>query len=103
VTVWQVAVPGVHTVTLTQGLLRYPADVLGEQSEPFTVIGNTLLATAAGPPVTVRMAELETLPDLAIINVVAVVAVETAVAKPVVLIIATSVADEVQVADAVRS
>ena len=41
--VWQVEVPGVQIVTLTQGLLGYE---LAEQSEPFTVMGSTLFTTA---------------------------------------------------------
>lgn len=79
--------------------MRYVEEVANEQSEPFTVIGITLLARAAGPPVTVRMANPETLPDLAIINAVAVVAVETSVAKPLALITATFPADDVQITD----
>ena len=72
---------------------------MDEQSEPFTVIGITLLAAAVAPPVTVRRAEPETLPDLAIMNVLAVVAVETAVARPLASITATSAADDVHITD----
>jgi hypothetical protein len=75
--------------------------VLAEQSEPFTVIGSTLLVGTPLTPVTVRTAEPVAFPDLAMIIVVAVVAVETAVAKPLLSIIATS-GDEVQVTDDVR-
>ena len=59
VTVWQVEVPGVQTVTLTHGLLGY--DPL-EQSEPFTVMESTL--TGALPVVTVSMVEPEMLPGI---------------------------------------
>jgi hypothetical protein len=77
--------------------------VLAEQSDPFTVMGTTLLAGAELPPVTVRMAEPVVFPDLAMIIVVFVVAVETAVAKPLLFSVATSGADDVQVTDAMRS
>ncbi len=74
--------------------------MLPEQSDPFTVIGSTLLAGAVLPaPVTARTAEPRAFPDLAIIMVVAVLAVETAVAKPLPTIVATPGADEVQVTD----
>ena len=76
--------------------------MLAEQSDPFTVIGSTLPAGAALPPVTVRMAEPVVFPDLAMIIVVDVVAVETAVVKPLLFIVATSGADDVQVIDAMR-
>jgi hypothetical protein len=55
----------------------------------------------AFPPVTVRMAEPVVFPDLAMIIVVVVVAVETATAKPLLSIVATS-RDEVQITDDVR-
>lgn len=90
-------VPGVQTVTLTQGLLRY----VDEQSEPFTVMGSTLMGAEAVPPVTVSVVDPETFPDLAIIIVVPAKAPE--VTRPEPLIVATSVADELHVADVVMS
>jgi hypothetical protein len=76
--------------------------VLAEQSEPFTVMGSTLLAGAILPPVTVRTADPDAFPDLAIIIVVAVVAVEIAVAV-LLLKIATVVSDEAQLTSDVMS
>ena len=99
--------PGVQILTLTQGLLAYPVEVEALQSEPFTVMGITLMAAGPVPPVTVRMAEPETLPDAAVIIVVDVVAVEIeavrAVAKPAAPIVATFGSDEFQVTDVVIS
>ena len=82
-----------QTVTLTQGLLVY--DPL-EQSEPFTVMGSTLIR---GPPVTVKAVEPEMPPDVAVIVVVP---AATDVASPVVAIVATPTFDELQTADAVK-
>jgi hypothetical protein len=75
-----------------------------EQSEPFTVIGSTLIWAPPPPPVTVRVVVPETPPDTVVIVVVP---VATGVAMPLLpatlLIVATDVADELQVAETVRS
>ncbi len=100
--VWQAVVdPGVQIVTLTQGLLRYPAEVLDEQSEPFTVMDITLM-TGAVPLITVSMVTPATFPDAAVIVVAP---VETEVASPlkpaVLLIVATDADVELHVTDPV--
>lgn len=91
-----------QTVTLTHGLLIYPADVIDEQSEPFTVIGITL-TSAAVPLMTVSVVDPDTFPDIAVIVVLP---VDTEVARPLepepLLIVATDGVDELQVADSVR-
>ena len=105
VTVWQVEVPGLQTVTLTHGLLGYEPL---EQSEPSTVTESTLAWSTA---VTVRSVEPETLPGIGSVTVmVAVIVVEpaiTAVALPLepilLLMVATDGAEELQVTDDVRS
>jgi len=106
-TVSQVADPCEQIVTLTQGLLIYPMEFAGSQSEPFTVMGITLAVSVAVPPVTVKVADPETLPEVAEIVVVAAAAVTTValrdVAKPVVLMVATFGSDELQVTEAVMS
>ncbi|HEX9154392.1 MAG TPA: hypothetical protein VF819_02445 [Nitrospira sp.] len=88
-----------QTVTLTHGLLK--KDPL-EQSEPFTVMGSTLIWPPA--PVTVRVVEPECVPETA---VTVVVPVPTAVALPLLLaallMVATELSEELQVADVVRS
>lgn len=40
--VWQVEVPGVQTVTLIHGSLKYPELIVGSHSDPFTVRETTL-------------------------------------------------------------
>ena len=92
--VWQVEVPGLQTVTLTQALLRYLMLTMGEQSEPLTVMATVF------PPVTVRVVEPEISPDVAVIVVVP---VATEVARPAALIVAMAGADEVQVTIEVKS
>jgi len=88
-TAWQVAVPGVQTVTLTHGLLRYELLV---QSEPFTVMGRMLFPVEGR--VTVRVA----FPDLALREAVMVAEPEaTPVAKPPLEIVAVPVLDEAHV------
>ena len=77
--------------------MGYETDVTGEQREPLTVTGMTLTAGAVFPPVTVRIAEPMVFPAFAMTIVVAVIAVETASAKPLLLIIPTSGADKDQV------
>jgi len=94
--------PGVQIVTLTQGLLKNPAEVMDEQSEPFTVKGITLMA-AAVPPTTVSVVDPDTFPDLAVIVVVP---VETKVDSPlkpaILLIVATDVDVELHVTAPVK-
>jgi hypothetical protein len=88
----------VQTVTLTQGLLRYK---LAEQSEPLTVMGMTL---AGGPLVTLRVVDTEMPPTAAVIGVSP---SATEVARPFVpaalLMVATEVTDDVQLAAVVRT
>lgn len=79
---------------LTQGLLGYEADVASEQRDPLMVTGMTFPAGAVFPPATVRIAEPMAFPAFAMTIVVAVIAVETASAKPLLLIIPTSGADK---------
>jgi hypothetical protein len=105
-----VADPGVQTVTLTHGLLTYPALVFGEQSDPFTVMDNTLFATppVPAPPVpaatTVSEVDPATPPDTAVIAVIPREIEVTAPCEPaVLLIVATDGFEELQVTDAVRS
>ena len=66
------------------------------------MIGSTLLAGAALPPVTVSKADPEAFPDLAVIIVAAVVAVEIAVAT-LLLTVATLGSDEAQLTSVVMS
>jgi hypothetical protein len=73
------------------------------QSEPFTVTGSTLSAKAGLAPVTVNMAEPGAFPDSALIIVVPAAADVANPLDPVVLLmVATSGADETQVIDFVR-
>jgi hypothetical protein len=97
--VWQAAVFGVQTVTLTQGLFGYE---LAEQFEPFTVRGSTLLPVTG--LVTVRSVESDAPPHVAAIVVVPVASEVTRPLDPAVLLIVATVWDEeFQDANAVRS
>jgi hypothetical protein len=97
--VWHVAVDGVQTVTLTQGLFGYE---LAEQSEPFTVIGSTLLPV--GALFTVRSVVPVAPPHVAATVVVPVASDVTRPLEPAVLLIcATDGDEELQDADVVKS
>jgi hypothetical protein len=92
----QSEVPGEQTVTLTQGLLTYdPA----EHSEPFTL---TVITLSIGVELTVRSVDPETPPLLAVVVAVPAASDAASPLEPVaLLIVATAVSDELQVAEVV--
>src|SRR5512146_1578308 len=54
--VWQVDVPGTHTVTVTHGLFGYEPDGSGAHWVPLTLTGRTFIAAVVVPPVVVEPA-----------------------------------------------